>query len=272
MTAAIQNIVEKLKSRQHRDSTRNNYYKIWQSFNEFFVKLDSKPETWEERLILFVGYLVDKELKSTTIQCYISVVKAILKADGEFLDENIYLLKALTRACKIRNDKVRIWLPIRKSVLKLLVHACDDLYPDVPQPYLVTLYRAILTTMYYGLFRISEVTKTESNHVLKVRDVKIGKNKHKMRFMLRTSKTHGHGSKPQIIKINSSNYNSLGNAIENQSSSDTQDASIIRAVNQDLCPFTILNNYLQVRKCFRMNDNEQFFVFKDGSPVTGTHV
>ena len=137
-TLLIQNIVDKLKNQQHRQSTKNNYYSIWQQFNEFFIRLDSKPATWEERLILFIGYLIDRDLKSTTIHCYISAIKSVLRDDGEVLDENIYLLKSLTRACRIHHDKVTIRLPIKKPLLRLLIYEIDTLFGT--QPYLHTLY------------------------------------------------------------------------------------------------------------------------------------
>ena len=101
-TAVIQDIADKLKTQQYRGSTKTNYYFVWRKFNEFFVKSDVKPATWEERLILFVGYLIDKQLKSTTIRCYISAIKAVLREDGETLNENTYLLKSLTKACQLK--------------------------------------------------------------------------------------------------------------------------------------------------------------------------
>ena len=171
LTAVIQDIVDKLRTRQHRQSTRNNYYFIWKKFNEFFIKLDVKPNSWEECLILFVGYLIDKKLKSTMIHCYVSAIKAVLRDDGEILDPNVYLLKALTRACKIQNDKVKVRLPIRKPMLLILIDEIDAVYFN--QPYLIALYKVLLITMYFGLFRISEVSK--SGHVLKARNVHVGK-------------------------------------------------------------------------------------------------
>ena len=61
------------------------------------------------------------------------------------------------------------------------------------------MYQALFTTMYFGLFRIGEVT--HSPHVLKAMDVHCAVNKLKMKFILHSSKTHGKGDKPQIIKI-----------------------------------------------------------------------
>ena len=253
----IQSIVDRLRLQQHRQSTRSNYYSIWRQFNEFFIKLDSKPATWEERLILFVGYLIDKDLKSTTIKCYISAIKAVLKEDGECLDEDTYLLKSLTRACKLKNDKVRTRLPIRKHLLMLLIGELPQVLGN--QPFLITLYTTILVTMYFGLFRISEVL--EGEHVLKAKDVQIGWNKNKMLFILRSSKTHTQGCKPQTIKINSTEFNEIG-----------QEKTLHPTAGMfELCPFKVLKDYLQVRKK-RSHDSEQFFVFADRSLVMAAHI
>ena len=74
LTAAVERIVEKLKLERVRDMTWQNYYTVWKSFNSFFIKLDIKPNNWEDRLTLFVGYLVGKRRKSNTIRSYISAI------------------------------------------------------------------------------------------------------------------------------------------------------------------------------------------------------
>ena len=60
-TLEMQNIVNQLQTQQYRNSTMNNYYCVWKKFNQFFIKLDIKPNFWEDRLILFVGYLIQKQ-------------------------------------------------------------------------------------------------------------------------------------------------------------------------------------------------------------------
>ena len=80
-TAVLESYVERLKMERNRSSTRKVYYSVWKQFNEFFIKLDIKPETWEDRLILFVGYLVEGNKKSATIKSYVSAIKAVLKDD-----------------------------------------------------------------------------------------------------------------------------------------------------------------------------------------------
>ena len=82
-TKYIKNTIERLRLLRYRNSTRRNYYIIWKAFNKFFLKLDIKPDSWEDRLTLFVGYLIDQNKQSATIKSYISAIKAVLKEDGK---------------------------------------------------------------------------------------------------------------------------------------------------------------------------------------------
>ena len=190
--------MNKLKDQRHRESTQENYYSIWKNFNKFFLRLDVKPKSWEERLTLFVGHLIQNKRKSTTIKCYISAIKAVLSKARIKLKLDTALLTALTQACKLKYDTVQSRLPITKPILHLILRSVPKLFKS-QQPYLTALYRALFCTAYYGLFRSGEVTK--SPHVVKAKDVYIADNKPKFMFVLHSSKTHGKGNKPQIIKI-----------------------------------------------------------------------
>ena len=255
-TAYMEAIVNKLKNLRNRNSTRMTYYTIWKKFNEFFVKLDQKPETWEQRLVLFVGFLVESNKKSSTIKSYISAICSVLKKDGETLNEDIFLLNSLTRACKYKNDKIQQRFPIRKGLLSLILQELDHIFQK--QPYLHIMYRALFITTYFGLFHVGELK--ESSHVVKVRDVHVGRNKKKMMFVLHTSKTHWTDVKPQIIKIHSVDFDITGKRVR----------ATLRSRLPSFCPFTALQKYVNVRKS-RKTDNEQFFVFRDLSPVKPVH-
>ena len=161
--------------------------------------MDSKPETWEDRIILFTGYLIQCKLKSSTIKSYISAIKAVLRQDDIFINENKCLINALTKACKYINDTVRTRLPIRRALLNLIIKGVPEIFEA--QPYLTCLYQALFSTAYFGLFRVGELTL--SQHVITVNNIHIGVNKKKMMFVLRTSKTHWKDVKPQIVKISS---------------------------------------------------------------------
>ena len=247
-TSEIQTIVDKLKYGDQRLSTKNIYHSVWKHFNEFFIKLDSKPSSWEERLILFVGHLINNNRKSSTIRSYISAIKAVLAKDGHSLNEDKVLLKSLTRACKLENDTVKTRLPIQKGMLYIILGSLSEVYQN--QPYLMKLYRELFTTAYFGMMRVGELTA--SQHTLKAKDVHIGTNKDKLLFVLHSSKTHGKNKPPQTIKISKVN--------------DYQSFARERKVNINVCPFGIINDYMLSRNGFIKLD-EPFFVFRDKTPV-----
>ena len=249
-TLEIESIIDKLKQQQHRNTMRRNYYCVWKLFNQFIVKLDVKPRNWEERVTLFVGYLAHLKRKSTTIKSYVSAIKAVLTSHSIKLNEDRFLLCALTRACKIQNDRIRTKIPIRRKLLNLLMKTVDKMFGT--QPYLATLYKAMFATAYYGMLRICEYAQTDARHAVKACDVLIGVNKKKIMLVLFTSKTHGFETKPQIIKID---------AIED---------ALHPAVRQTFCPFQLLSEYFAIRKQYASPD-EQFFVFRDRSPVMAAH-
>ena len=182
-----------------RSSMKNKYYCIWKSFNKFFIKLDVKSNNSEDRLTLFVGYMIQSKKQPSTIKSYISTIKAVLLNIGIELNEDRYLLASLTHACKLNNDRICTKLPIQRQLLQLILDRCQDTMLKCNQPYLAVLYRALFTTAYYGMMRIGEVTT--GDHPVKAVDVHVGSNKKKLLFILRTSKTHGLGDKPQKIKI-----------------------------------------------------------------------
>ena len=254
-TAAINNIIDKLKNDQHRDSTKATYYGIWKQFCKFYLRLDEKPVLWEDKITLFMVYLINNNCKTSTVKSYVSVLRAILKIDNIKLSPDSVLLTALTRACRKWNDKIRIILPIRKSVLLVLLITLDKVFDDNPQPYLVSLYKAMFSTAYFGLFRIGEIT--QSPHVVKAKDVHIATNKNKIMMLLHSSKTHDKSSKPHIIKL-------VGQIIAESavpgSSQNTQ------SISSAVCPFRLLKDYLSHCKGYK-SDTEQFFVFRDCLPV-----
>ena len=196
-TAALESLVHRLKFERNRSSTRKMYYGVWRCFNSFFIKLDDKPSFWEERLTLFVGYLIEQNRKSSTIKSYISAIKAVLREDDVILNEDRYLLTSLTKACKYKNEQVRIRLPIQKSLLRLIIQSMDDLFDN--QSYLCCLYKAMLATGYFGLLMVGEIAS--GTHPVLAPDVHLGINKKKVVFVLRTSKTHWCDRKPQQIKL-----------------------------------------------------------------------
>ena len=224
---------------------------IWRHFNSFLIKLDRKPEDWEQRTALFCAYLIDKGNKSTTLKSYVSAIKMILREDGYQWEDNKILLSSLTRACKLENDTVKCRFPIQRKLLELILFENQRLHSN--QLYLQVLYEAILLLAYYGLMRIGELT--QGDHPIKARDVHIATNKDKMLIVLHSSKTHGKESLPQKIRIVANDQRKKSNYL----------------VNCFFCPFIAVRNYIAIRGNY-VSDTENFFVFSDKSPVTPVHV
>ena len=196
-TASIRAIIDRLKLERNRDSTRKNYHTVWKVFSKFFIQLDMRPVLWEDRIVLFAGYLIDKGRKASTVKSYISAIKSVLKEGDIEISEDRFLINSLIRACHYKRDRVHIKLPIRRYLLNALLINLDKYYlrTTQPQPYLCKLFKAVFVAAYYGLLRVGEVAKGE--HPVLAKDVHIGTNKDKILFILRSSKTHCEGDKPQ---------------------------------------------------------------------------
>ena len=260
-TKAVEHIIEKLKSNNNRLSTKKTYYNIWKKFNQFFIRLDRKPKTWEDRLTLFVGYLVQDKNKSSTIKSYISAVRSVLMEDGVKLNEDKYLLTSLTRACKLKNDHVQTRFPIRKGVLKILLKTTKTYFRDKGQPYLAKLFRALFVSAYYGLLRVGELTA--GPHAILAKNVHIASNKNKILFILESSKTHGKDKHPQLVKISSTKIEETFR----DRSLNLKNLNLAHSTD-NICVYTILNEFLSVRHKGQDRNKEQFFVYSDNSPVT----
>ena len=139
-------------------------------------------------------------------------------------------------------------------MLQILLKQLKDLFAT--QPYLLTMYTALFSTAYYGLFRVSEFTTgIVGSHLVRARDVHIAANKEKMKFVLRTSKTHWTDDKPQNITISS------------QKQDPFQRHSMPGgARGANMCPYQILREYLKCRPQKFLTADEPFFMFRDQSP------
>ena len=241
-------ILYKLENRQTRTSTSDNYLTVWRQFNQFLIRLDRIPSSWEDRVSLFCAHLIeDKEVQSSTLKSYISAIKHMLKlVHYEWKDERIWL-HALVRSCKIKNDRVATRLPIQFDLLEELLFEIEREYPT--QPYLKILFQAIFAISYYGLMCIGEVT--DGKHVEKAKDIYIADNKDKIKIILYSSKTHSQESQPQEIKISA------------KESSGCKE--------KFFCPFQILRTYMNMRIDY-VTDDEPYFIYRDRTPVQQTHV
>ena len=183
----VSNVLERLKNKQIRETTSENYLSVWRNLNRFIINLNYKEKlSWEEKTALFGAYLVDGGVQSSTLKSYFSAIKHILKMDGYCWNENKVLLSSSVKGCRLENDTVKIRLPIQKSLLEMLLFEIERFYGDNnQQPYLELLYKTMFLMGYYGMLRVGELTF--SPHTLKARNVHIGNNKDKIMIVLYTS-------------------------------------------------------------------------------------
>ena len=236
-THDMEMIVEKLVNQQTRKSTAKTYLSVWHHFNQFVLSLDIMPPTWEHRTTLYIAYLINKGRQSSSIKSYVSAIKKMLVMDKyKWKDEDV-LLHSLTKACKM-------------IIFEVILFEVHRRYGK-NQVYLASLYKALFIMCYYGMMHVGEVT--ESQHVLKAKNIHIALNKDKLLLILYTSKTHGLWTGPQKIKITSNRNEKTGSYL-----------------HRNFCPFTILRQYLKLRGDY-IDEDEQFFIFSDRSPVKAFH-
>ena len=111
--------------------------------------------------------------------------------------------------------------------------------------------------MYFGLFCIGELAS--GAHPVLARDMHIAKNKRKILFVLRTSKTLYKNMKPQLVKIMSTQKKGKTAQYNSKDSSKLP------------CPYELLKKYLKLRGHSKTK-NEPFFIFSDRLPVKPEHV
>ena len=174
-TRHIQLIIEKLIGQSQRNSTAQNYLAVWRQFNKFIINLDVKPQSWEDRVTLFVGYKIYQRMQSSTVKSYVSAIKKLLVDDGYHWDDQKVVVGSLTKPCKIINDRVHTRLPIQCSLLEMILFEVKRIFGSKGQMYLEALYLALFSISYYGMMRISEVAN--SNHVVRAKDVHSALNK-----------------------------------------------------------------------------------------------
>ena len=223
---------------QHRDMTKRCYYTIWKLFNEFFIKLDIKPSAWKDQLTLFVGHLICCRKQSSTVRSYISVIKAVLKINNIQICKDQYLLSSLTRACRLHNDQIRVHFPIHKGILDILLREVVKHFNNKCQSFLASLYCALFSTAYYGLFRVGELTTGE--HPVLAKDVHIGFNKKKVLL-------HGKNVLPQQIKTASVKI------VQKKGSVAACDSK------SSFCPFNLLCQYAQLWGVSKQTKNLSLF-------------
>ena len=141
----------------------------------------------------------------------------------------------------------------------MIIHQVNNYYGNRNQEYLRVLYRSLISTAYFGLFRVGELTS--GDHLVLAKDVHLGSNKRKVLFILRTSKTHWKNERPQSIKISSKKL----------TAKNRKSMPKAKGGYETPCPYSVLKQYLEIRGPFS-NMSKPFFIFADKSPVAPHHL
>ena len=212
----------------------------------------------EDHASLFAAHIINKGCQSTSIKSYISVIKFVLLRDGYDWKDSQIMVSSLTRACKLVNDRVKSHLPIHYGLLELILFEVDRFYHG-SQPYLQSMYKALFALGYYGMLRAGELTM--GPHIIQVKDMHSAVNKEKILLILYLSKMHDVGSQPQVIYI-----------VPNKYLKKKKKKIPHFLKRRNFCAFRLLNEYISRRGCNIASKSEQFFIFRDKSPVTPEHV
>lgn len=113
-------------------------------------------------------------------------------------------------------------------------------------------YTKLFVLGYYCLLRVSELTC--GRHPILAKNVTAAINKLKIQVTLLSSKTHRQCDKKQVIRF----------------PDPDEEEDTFRWLNTRYCPFTIVNNYIQIRNASD-HPEEPFFVFGTNTPVKEGH-
>ena len=130
----------------------------------------------------------------------------------------------------------------------MIIFQVEKYYRARSQSYLEILFKTAFIIAYYGLFRVGEITA--SPHVILARNVHTSKNKKTVLFVLESSKTHTKGDRPQKVQIKSAE-------LYKQCTKKTR----------FFCPVKLIILYSNIREEYE-DDNDQFLVLHDGTPLT----
>ena len=222
-------------------------------------------KSWEERTSLYCAYLICvKNRQSSTVKSYVSAIKDVLSTDGYIWSDNKVLLSTITKSCKLKNDQIKIRLPIQRGLLDLILFAVRRKYENT-QPYLEAMYITAYLLSYYGLMRVGEIS--ESIHVAKATDIHESRTAKMLLIVLYSSKTHGRESLPQKIKI----WGRKALEITSSKNLTTSYADTVKRVGC-FCPYEWTQKFIKMRPLIRNSQTEQIFIFRDGSPLQAYHL
>ena len=89
---------------------------------------------------MYSAALIQKGIQSSTLKSYISAIKSTLIDDNYKWNDDLIIVRTLTRACCKLNDHVKARFPIHVGLLELLLFELQKQLSH--QHYLLQLYKA----------------------------------------------------------------------------------------------------------------------------------
>lgn len=193
----LNSLAEHLVTNSVSLSTRKSYYTgllKFESFRSIYCLSQAWP-TPAHDLLLFISYCTHQGLSASSISTYMSGISHKHKMQGLPDPCSVFLVrKALEGLRRIQGGQPQdlrapITLPLLCNLINSLSHVCYSAYEQ-------SLFAATFSLAFFGLLRVGEFTspnsKSESNKLLLVSDVKLSHNMIYLR--IRWSKTDQHGS------------------------------------------------------------------------------
>lgn len=189
-----------------------------------------------DHMILYLSFCFEKGLSPKSITTYLAGINYVHKILGFKSFNQVFMVNKLLEGCRRSRPTQDLRAPLTIHVLEEI---CLNLHSVCYDNYETTLFRALFTLAYFGLFRVSELTASSIchlGHAILLNDVHFEENEQYIVICLRHYKTSQYGN-PAIIKL-PRNMNGL-------------------------CPVSEILEYLKIRsKGFSI-----LFCHKNGAPI-----
>ena len=220
-------------------NTRHAYDSGIRAYSEFRLSLGlivSWPPSVKD-FTDFISYLSLKGASPSTARSYVSGIGFKCKVEGvPDITQNFLVKKLLLGMSKlgiVRDRRLPITIDLLKNIARVLPAVCSSNYE-------ATLFSAIFSMAYFGLFRVGELVVNSSsnlNHAVDILNVRMQEHDNVLEVLLSHSKTDQKG-KGTVIAL--------------------------PAVNTPVCPVVSMKAYMSLRP----EQSGPLFIHFSGTPVS----
>lgn len=130
----------------------------FKNFRETY-SLDLSWPTNEQHIVLFISYSFEIGRATSTIATYLAAINYFHKLHGWCDFQNSFITQKLLEGCRRSRPSKDNRAPVTKTVLLAI---CSVLPNVCYSPYEATLFHALFTLAYFGLFRVGELVSTNA--------------------------------------------------------------------------------------------------------------